>query len=162
MTPMTAVPLNPYVGLEVLVDPASWDPLGLGASAGFYWATYTATNTWKSASPVQAALDALALMKVVNKTASYTLTAADNGTYFVFNSATDVTVTMPNSLPIGWSATFEQEGAGRITFVAASGATIVSYGSVTKTAGQQATVSMIVKANAGSAARATLSGNIAA
>ena len=91
---------------------------------------------------------------------TYTLAAADCGTTIEFTSASAITVTLPNSLSPGCHIAVEQNGAGQITFSAASGATLQSAHSFTKTFGQYAIVGLSVLSNSGgSAAVWTLSGD---
>ncbi|MDC0948828.1 hypothetical protein OAS86_05760 [Gammaproteobacteria bacterium] len=60
---------------------------------------------------------------VETKTASYTLTAADNDKIIEFDSATDVTLTVPSGLPAGYEVSITQKGVGQVIF-AGSGVTI--------------------------------------
>ncbi len=89
---------------------------------------------------------------VSTQTASYTLQASDNGTLVYVNSATAVTVTLPNSLAAGFNCVVVQEGAGQITFAAAGGATKQSPSGNSKSSTQYGSVSLIVKANSGGSA----------
>ncbi len=86
------------------------------------------------------------------QTADYTLQATDNGTVIYMNKATAVTVTLPNALPAGFNCVVVQEGAGQVTFAAASGATKQSPSGNAKSAAQYGSVSLLVKANAGGSA----------
>ena len=76
------------------------------------------------------------------KTAGYTLQATDNGKVITVNSASAVSITVPSGLPIGFSVTVIQIGAGQVTFVASS-TTINSYQSYLKIAGQHGSASLI-------------------
>jgi hypothetical protein len=60
-----------------------------------------------------------------SKSAGFTLAAADNNKVFLITSASVITVTVPNSLPIGFSCQIIQGGAGAIT-IAGSGVTLNS------------------------------------
>jgi hypothetical protein len=60
-----------------------------------------------------------------SKNAGFTLAAADNNKVFLITSASAITVTVPNSLPIGFSCQIIQGGAGAIT-IAGSGVTLNS------------------------------------
>jgi len=73
---------------------------------------------------------------------AYTLAASDNGKVITMNNANAITVTVPTGLGAGYSVTVIQLGAGQITF-SASGTTINSFGSYTKTAGQHASASLV-------------------
>ena len=76
-------------------------------------------------------------------TGAYTLVLADaTDVVLHVTSATAVTITLPSdaSVAIGQEVAipWRQYGAGQITFVAGSGATVRSYGSVFKSAGLDA------------------------
>lgn len=86
------------------------------------------------------------------QTDNYTLAAADNGTIIYMNKSTAVTVTLPNSFAAGFNCVVVQEGAGQVTFTAASGATKQSPNGAAKTIAQYGSVSLFVKANSGGAA----------
>lgn len=69
---------------------------------------------------------------------TYTLRDADNGNTLCFDNASPITVLIPLSLQIGWTAKIIQQGAGVITFTGQTGVTINNlFGQVT-TAGQWA------------------------
>ena len=55
-----------------------------------------------------------------SKSSSFSLSASDNNKIFLITSATTVTVTVPNSLPVGFSCQFIQGGAGVITLTGSS------------------------------------------
>jgi hypothetical protein len=97
------------------------------------------------------------------QTANYTLALSDNGTVIYVNSATAVTVTLPNALPVGFNCSVVQEGAGQITFTAGAGATKQSPNGNSKTSVRYGAVALLVKSNAGgSAADWRLMGDLAA
>ena len=79
---------------------------------------------------------------IITKTAGFSLAATDNGKVITVNSATGVNVTVPTGLPVGFSATVIQLGAGQVTFVASS-TTLNSYQGYLKTAGQHASASIV-------------------
>ncbi len=60
-----------------------------------------------------------------SKTAGFTLAASDNNKVFLITSASVITVTVPSSLPIGFSCQIIQGGAGAIT-IGGSGVTLNS------------------------------------
>ncbi|MHA8091631.1 hypothetical protein V7S78_03850 [Aquirufa regiilacus] len=64
-----------------------------------------------------------------SKSASFTLTTADNNKLFIINSASTVTVTVP-TLTIGFNCQFIQTGAGVISLLA-SGTTLNSANGLT-------------------------------
>jgi hypothetical protein len=97
------------------------------------------------------------------QTDDYTLQAADNGSVVYVNKATAVTVTLPNSLPAGFNCSVVQEGAGQLTFAAASGATRQSPNGADKSAVRYGVVALLVKENdGGSAADWRLMGDLSA
>lgn len=78
---------------------------------------------------------------------TYTLASTDTGKVVDHSNASAITVTLPNNLPVGFCCTYSQTGAGQVTFSAASGATLNSYTSKTKIAGQYAAVTIWVRSN---------------
>lgn len=80
---------------------------------------------------------------------TYTLLPTDDGGVVEISNAAAIALTLPNSLPAGFSCLVTQAGAGQITFTAAGGATIRQRSSLTKTAGQWAMVTLYVRTNAG-------------
>jgi len=106
-----------------------------------------------------------ALTGTVNSQSSttYTLASTDNGTILRSTSGSATTITLPNSLSVGFNVLIVQDGAGQITFSAGSGATLQNRVSQYKTAAIYAVVSLIVVENSGgSAARYILAGDVAA
>ena len=55
-----------------------------------------------------------------SKTAGFTLAATDNNKVFLITSATAVTVTVPTTLPVGFTCQIIQGGAGTITMSGSS------------------------------------------
>lgn len=93
----------------------------------------------------------LTISELQTITANYTLTEADSATVMLVDSATPVTITLPSTMPAGFSLAVVQVGAGQVTFTAASGATLVNHQTFTKTAAQNAIVSLIVISNSSDA-----------
>ena len=58
--------------------------------------------------------------------ASFSLSTSDNNKIFLISSATAVTITVPNSLTVGFSCQIIQGGAGQIVLAAGSGVTLNS------------------------------------
>lgn len=73
---------------------------------------------------------------------TYTLQSSDNGKIITLTNASAITLTVPASLPVGFSCQVIQGGAGQVTF-SASSTTINSYGSLLSLAGQYASASLI-------------------
>lgn len=97
---------------------------------------------------------------VLAKTASYTATTSDNRRHITFNAASGVTLTLPNSLPVGWECVVIQLGAGAVT-VAVTGGNLRHLSSHTKTGGLYAQVYLYVYENAGSSPQVALCGQTA-
>ena len=55
-----------------------------------------------------------------SKNAGFTLASTDNNKVFLMTSASNITVTVPNTLPIGFSCQIIQGGAGTITLAGSS------------------------------------------
>lgn len=92
---------------------------------------------------------------------TYTIVASDTGRHVTFTNAGAITVTVPNTLAAGFQMSWEQGGAGQITF--SGGATINNRQSHTKSAGQHAIGMLSCKSNAGgTSAIVTLGGDTGA
>jgi hypothetical protein len=92
---------------------------------------------------------------------TYTLAQTDCGTQVSFSNAGAVTVTIPATLPANCTIALTQTGAGQVsvTGTAVAAATLHSFDSFTKTAGQWATIGININSNAGgSSAVAVLTG----
>lgn len=57
------------------------------------------------------------LLTVNNKTANYTLVASDSGKYLTFDSTSNLDLTVPTGLPIGFHVTISQLGTGKVDIV---------------------------------------------
>jgi len=89
-------------------------------------------------------------------------TTVHSGSIIVFTSSSSITVIVPNSLRVGFSCMLVQAGSGVITVSAGSGATVSNRQSLTSTAGQYATASLLCIANSGgSSASVLLAGDLA-
>ena len=73
---------------------------------------------------------------------SRNISAADNGKVIYCTNANPVAITCVTGLPVGFSVTIIQGGAGKVT-VGAGAATLVSYSSLFSTMGQYAVISLI-------------------
>lgn len=91
---------------------------------------------------------------------AYTIQASDLGKVVELNNANPVTVTVPNSLVVGFNCILSQTGAGLVTVAAGAGATVNAVDGL-KSPGQWGEMSLRVRANAGSAALAVLAGGVA-
>ncbi|MFN3983755.1 MAG: hypothetical protein ACK4SA_25580, partial [Caldilinea sp.] len=75
---------------------------------------------------------------------TYTLVTGDRGKVIELTNASAITLTLPNSLPVGWCATIVQGGAGQVTLSPDSGATLRNRQSHTKIAGRWGAVTLYV------------------
>jgi hypothetical protein len=86
---------------------------------------------------------ALSSGSINNQTGTtYTLVAADNGEFVVCDNAAAITVTVPAGLPLGFSCSIIQKGAGQVT-LSASGTTLRLVASQNKTAAQYAVMTLL-------------------
>ena len=76
----------------------------------------------------------------------YTLQSSDQNDAIVFTAASVATVTLPNSLPAGFAVKLYQGGAGQVSTIAASGATLVTP-NLASTTGQYCALVCIVLSN---------------
>jgi hypothetical protein len=84
-------------------------------------------------------------VKTISATA-YTLVPSDSGRILDFTSATSVTLTVPNSLPIGFQTSITQVGVGIISVVGSGGMVINNRWAGTATSGQWAKIGLEVRA----------------
>lgn len=61
-----------------------------------------------------------------SKTSSFSLATSDNNKIFLITSATTVTITVPNTLPVGFSCQTIQGSTGQIVFAQGAGVTLNS------------------------------------
>lgn len=127
-------------------------------------------NTSDANKPVstaqQSALDLKASLSDVLNTqtgTTYTLVAGDNGKVVELGNAAAITLTLPNSLAVGFNCLIRQTGAGQVTVTPAAGANRRNRQSHTKLAGQWAEASLSIRTNAGgTTAEYVFSGDTAA
>jgi hypothetical protein len=98
--------------------------------------------------------------EVITKTANYTAVLTDNRRRLVFNAASGVTFTIPNSVPVGWEVIILQIGAGQVT-VAVTDGTLLHRSSHTKLAGTGSMAHLFCYANAGTAPQVAFFGDTA-
>jgi trimeric autotransporter adhesin len=92
---------------------------------------------------VTVSASASSVLTVAEKTANYTLTAADNGGVIVFNSASNLTLTVPSAFCVqGYNCSVIRRGAGSVTIVP-SGVTMLSEVSRNKIAIQYGAASIV-------------------
>jgi hypothetical protein len=74
---------------------------------------------------------------------SRTMSATDNGKIIYCTNGSTVTITTATGLGAGFSCVIIQGGAGQVDIDQAVSTTVVSFGGLTKTAGQYAAISVI-------------------
>lgn len=74
--------------------------------------------------------------------ASTTLVAGDNGRTLLLQNSSAITLTIPNTLPVGFCCTVVQTSSGQVTFTAGGGVTLRQRNGL-KTAGQYAAASLV-------------------
>lgn len=85
-------------------------------------------------------------VRVINKTANYTISLGESGAVVTFNSASPVTLTIPTGLPIGYNISVYQIGNGQVTISGASGVSVKNRLSIFKTAGKDSGVGIVCTA----------------
>ena len=83
---------------------------------------------------------------------SRTLSSSDNNTLIKFTSSSAVTVTVPNSLAVGFHCAILQAGTGTVTIVAGSGATLNNVDGDLSLAARYAIAGIEIDANSGGSA----------
>lgn len=94
---------------------------------------------------------------VNNANTTINLSTTNSGTILRCTAATAVTINVSGELGANFNVLVIQAGAGQITFVAAGGAAVNSFGALMKTAGQHASAALIRVASS----TYNLSGNLA-
>jgi hypothetical protein len=86
---------------------------------------------------------------ISTKTAAYTLTASDYGSVIVFNSSTNVVLTVPSTLSAGFYCQVVQQGTGQVSVIGASGVTVTSaLGTLSRTTGSSIGILLSTSTNA--------------
>jgi hypothetical protein len=75
---------------------------------------------------------------------TYSFLAADNGKIITMSNAGGITAAIPTGLPVGFSVTVIQLGAGQVGFSADAGVTLNSYNSLKKIIGQHGSASVVI------------------
>lgn len=102
-----------------------------------YYYYSTSSNAWM---PVNVG----SIVTVTGTT--YTLSATDNGRILDFTSNTAITLSVPNTLPVGFQVSITQAGTGQITLVGTGGMVINNRWGGTTSAGQWAKLGIEVRA----------------
>jgi len=83
---------------------------------------------------------------------TYTTDDTDTGKILTFSNASAIAVTLHATATVGTAFTWEQKGAGQVTFASTGSGTVVNRQSHTKSAGQYACGTLFVHANSGGSA----------
>lgn len=78
---------------------------------------------------------------------TYTLLSSDTNKILRFTNSSNVTVTCPDNLSKGWTATILQSGTGRVIFSAGGGASVNNRRAHDRTSGQYAMVILTIESN---------------
>lgn len=135
---------------------------GLQQVGGTLSSTVTSTANTFSATQTFATIGGYLANVATNATTACTLgttsggcsgfTSGDCGTEVIFNNASAVVVTLPNTLPVGCQVAIKQYGTGRVSLTAGAGATLQSPHSFTGTYARYSTIGISIDQNAGGTA----------
>jgi hypothetical protein len=121
--------------------------LGSALAADDYFAVWdTSAADWRRITKAELVAGLNATVLSVISGTSHTVADADAGKILVFTSASAIALTVPAGISAGFQCGIVQRGAGQITVGTSGGATVTSYGSLVKTAGQGATASLTLVA----------------
>jgi len=81
--------------------------------------------------------------RVVPKTGNYTLQASDDSAVLTFDSTTDVTLTIPAGLPVGFNVSVYQINTGKVIISGTAGVGVKNRLSRFKTAGKDAGIGIV-------------------
>lgn len=162
-----------YENKGATLNSGTWKPIGGDASSalpttatngqvlkwnGSAWTAQADNNTTYTAGTgieIAGSNNTIAIKTTVKDvSADYTLTNADNNGYVYVNAAGATTITVPSSLPAGFSCIIVQQGAGQVTIAGGTGVTIQSARG-TKTRKQYSAVGIIKRV----AGEATITGD---
>ena len=80
---------------------------------------------------------------------TYTIALSDQSCIVTLNNASAITVTVPNTLPVGFQCVLIQLGAGQVSVAAASGAGLANAHNSFKLYGQYSVGSLLTLTNSG-------------
>jgi hypothetical protein len=110
----------------------------VGAASGYAWAA-TQLGTVGNYQPQHITQAGTSCTISATTTGCGGLSTGDCGLFIDFTAGATVTVTLPNNVTVpGCPVTMQQDGAGLVKFVTATGATLNGFGSFTQSAGQYA------------------------
>jgi hypothetical protein len=84
---------------------------------------------------------------ITDATTSRTLSGDDAGANITFTNSSNITVTLPNSLGVGFTVNLLQQNMGQVQCAAAAGATVTNLNNYSATAGTYAMITLEVYAN---------------
>ena len=85
-------------------------------------------------------------VRVITKTADYTISLGESGAVITFNSAIDIVLTIPLALPIGYNLSVYQLGVGKVTISGSAGVTVLNRLAIYKTAGKDSGAGIVCTA----------------
>lgn len=77
------------------------------------------------------------------KSANYTLTLSDNTSVIAFDSTSDVTLTIPSGLPVGYNVSIYQTNSGKVTVQGVAGVSVLNRLNRFRTAGKDAGIGIV-------------------
>ena len=86
-------------------------------------------------------------VRVLEKTTNYTLQSSDDSAVLTFDSTSDVTLTIPSGLHIGFNISIYQINTGKVIISGDTGVSVKNRLSRFKTAGKDAGVGIVSTAN---------------
>jgi hypothetical protein len=117
----------------------------VGVASGYAWAA-TQLGTVGNYQPQHITQAGTSCTISATTTGCGGLSTGDCGLFIDFTAATTITVTLPNNVTVpGCPVTMQQDGAGLVQFVAASGASLTSSHSFVQSAGTNAIFGVRVK-----------------
>lgn len=117
----------------------------IGMASGYAWAA-TQLGTIGNFQPQYLTQTTTSCTVSASSSGCAGLSTGDCGTFIDVTNSGAVTITLPNNVSVpSCGVTFQQDGAGLVTLATASGATLNSSHSFTKSAGQNAIFGARVK-----------------
>lgn len=116
----------------------AWVPLGKSGYVG----DLLSTNNLSDVSSKSSSVTNLTTI-TDNSNTSITLSDSDSGKIINCTAASAVSIEIPSTLSSGFNVLVIQSGAGAVTFVAGSGATVNSYNSFLSISGQHGAASIV-------------------
>lgn len=107
------------------------------SDVNLYYYYSTSSNAWM---PINVG----SIVRITGTT--YTLSANDNGRILDFTANSNITLSIPNTLPVGFQVSITQAGTGQITLFGTGGMVISNRWGGTRSAGQWSKIGLEVRA----------------